>query len=390
MELPEARACSAAKAHFRCTGDELGFAGTNAGCRILVSPFQWRLGLPGKRTLTPQNQAHLRLLILSAIAVIALASPVSAAFAQSSGQNSTGSSAGAVGQAPSSPPPITTGPNGEYTLRTSVTEVVLYATVLDKHQNLVTSLTKKDFSVYEDGVPQVISSFEQRDVPVSLGTLIDDSGSMAPKRAAVDRAAVDLIRASNPDDETFIVNFSDEAFLDQDFTSNIGLLEKALSHVGSSGGTALYDALIASANHLAEDGTRRKQAILIVTDGEDNSSSGTLQDAVRRIQKLNGPIVYSIGLLYGQGGTDKAKKALQTLSDQTGGIAFFPKSLDQVDSIAKRVARDIRQQYIIGYQPSRPIRLGGYRSIRVVASAKGYGKLTVRTRAGYLAGPPSQ
>jgi VWFA-related protein len=326
---------------------------------------------------------------LSTVAAIALACSVSPAFAQSSGQNSTGSSAGAAGQAPS-PPPITSGPNGEYTLRTSVSEVVLYATVIDKHQNLVTSLAKKDFTIYEDGVPQVISSFEQRDVPISLGIVIDDSGSMAPKRAAVDRAAVDLIRASNPDDETFIVNFSDEAFLDQDFTSNIGLLEKALSHVGSSGGTALYDALIASANHLAEDGTRRKQAILIVTDGEDNSSSATLQDAVRRIQKLNGPIVYSIGLLYGQGGTDKAKKALQTLSDQTGGIAFFPKSLDQVDSIAKRVARDIRQQYIIGYHPSRPIRLGGYRSIHVVASAKGYGKLTVRTRAGYLPGPPSK
>lgn len=290
------------------------------------------------------------------------------------------------------PPAVQAGPNGEFTFRTSVSEVVLYATVIDRHQNLVTSLTRQDFTLDENNVLQTISSFSQKDVPVSMAILVDNSGSMAGKRASVNRAAIDLVRASNPEDEAFIVNFSDEAYLDQDFTSSVGLLEKGLSHIDSAGGTALYDAVIAAADHLSKHAQRPKQVILIITDGEDNSSGATLAQTVRRIQDLNGPIVYSIGLLYdepnGQGGR-QARKALQTLSDQTGGIAFFPKSLDQVDTIAGEVARDIRHQYIIGYHPTQPIRQGGYRTIFLDARAKGLGKLTVRTRAGYFAQPSS-
>jgi Ca-activated chloride channel homolog len=280
------------------------------------------------------------------------------------------------------------GPNGQFTLRTSVTEVVLYATVIDSHQHLVTTLQKDDFTVYEDNVRQAISSFRQQDVPVSLAILVDNSASMENKRPAVDRSAIDMVRASNPQDESFIVNFSDEAFLDQDFTSNIGLLEKGLSHIDSKGGTALYDAVVAAADHLAKNAKHAKQVILIITDGEDNSSSTTLEETVRRIQQLQGPIVYSIGLLYDNHDgrqSHRAQKALQTLSDETGGIAFFPKSLDQVDAIAAEVARDIREQYVIGYHPTKPISEGGYRRIRAAAKAKGYGKLIVRTRAGYFA-----
>jgi VWFA-related protein len=264
--------------------------------------------------------------------------------------------------------------------------------VVDSHEHLVTSLQKQNFSIEEDGVPQTISSFRLEDVPVSLAILVDNSASMQQKRAAVNRAAIDLVRASNPQDESFIVNFSDEAFLDQDFTSNIGLLEKGLSHIDSKGGTALYDAVIAAAGHLAENAKHPKQVILIITDGEDNSSSHSLIDTVRSVQKLNGPIVYSIGLLYDSHGSEakRARKALEALSNETGGIAFFPKSLDQVDAIAGEVARDIRQQYILGYHPSRPIREGGYRSVHVTAHAEGLGKLTVRTRAGYFAKAPTE
>ncbi|MGH9616590.1 MAG: VWA domain-containing protein [Acidobacteriaceae bacterium] len=290
-------------------------------------------------------------------------------------------------------PPVQAGPHGAFTFRTSVTEVVLYATVIDSHQHLVTTLKKQDFTVYENNVRQTISSFGQEDVPVSMGILIDNSASMSPKRSAVTRAAIDLIEASNPQDEAFIVNFSDEAFLDQDFTSNIDLLKKGLSHVDSEGGTALYDAVIAAADHLAKRAKHAKQVILIITDGEDNSSSATLADTVRRVQNLSGPIVYSIGLLYDASNrteSHRARKALETLSDQTGGLAFFPKSLDQVDTIAAEVARDIRQQYIIGYHPTQPISEGGYRAVRVEAKAKGLGKLTVRTRPGYFASPQPQ
>jgi Ca-activated chloride channel family protein len=288
---------------------------------------------------------------------------------------------------------VSTPQNQPFTFKTSVTEVVLYATVVDSHEHLVTSLQKQDFTVYENNVPQTISSFGQEDVPVSLAILVDNSGSMAQKRAAVNRAAIDMIQASNPQDEAFIVNFSDEAFLDQDFTSNVDLLRKGLSHIDSQGGTALYDAVIAAADHLAKQAKHPKQVILIITDGEDNSSSATLAETVRRIQDLNGPIVYSIGLLYDE--TDhtqshRARKALQSLSDETGGIAFFPKSLDQVDTIAAEVAQDIRHQYVLGYHPTQPISQGGYRAIRVEAKAKGVGKLSVRTRAGYFATPHPQ
>ena len=154
--------------------------------------------------------------------------------------------------------------------------MVLYATVVDSHEHLVTSLQKQDFTVYENNVPQTITSFGQEDVPVSLAILIDNSGSMAQKRSAVNRAAIDLIQASNPQDEAFIVNFSDEAYLDQDFTSNVDLLRQGLSHIDSQGGTALYDAVIAAADHLAKRAKHPKQVILIITDGEDNSSSATL------------------------------------------------------------------------------------------------------------------
>ncbi len=285
------------------------------------------------------------------------------------------------------------GANGTYTIRTNVTEVVLYATVVDNHQHLVTTLQKQDFSIFEGDVPQTISSFREEDVPVSLAILVDNSASMAQKRAAVNIAALDLVKASNPQDEAFIVNFSDEAILDQDFTSNVGLLEKGLSHIDSKGGTALYDAVVAAADHLAKNAKRAKQVILIITDGEDNSSTASLDQTVRSVQKLNGPIVYSIGLLYDEhdgGQAKRARKALETLSDETGGIAFFPKSLDQVDAIAGEVAHDIRQQYILGYHPTRPISAGGYRTVRVTAKANGLGKLTVRTRAGYFANAPGK
>jgi|SRR6185437_4482107 len=283
--------------------------------------------------------------------------------------------------------------NQPFIFKTSVSEVVLYATVVDSHQRLVTSLQQQDFTVYENNVRQTISSVGQEDVPVSLAVLIDNSGSMAQKRAAVNRAAIDLIQASNPQDEAFVVNFSDEAFLDQDFTSNVNLLRQGLSHIDSQGGTALYDAGIAAADHLAKQAKHPKQVILIITDGEDNSSSATLAETVRRVQNLNGPIVYSIGLLYDESDhtqSRRARKALQTLSDDTGGIAFFPKSLNQVDTIAAEVAQDIRHQFVIAYHPTDPISRGGYRAVRVEAKAKGLGKLTVRTRAGYFASPQSQ
>jgi Ca-activated chloride channel family protein len=274
-----------------------------------------------------------------------------------------------------------------YTLTRTVDEVVLNASVFDDNRRLVNDLAKDDFKVWEDGVPQTIAAFQHQDIPVSMGILVDNSGSMRDKRAAVNAAALDLVKASNQLDEAFIVNFSDEAFIDQDFTSDLTKLREGLSHIDSKGGTALYDAVVASADQLARGAKRPKQVLLIITDGEDNASSLTLEQTIRRVQDLQGPVVYSIGLLFGDEGggreSRRAKRALQLLSDETGGLAFFPKSLADVDSIAAEVARDIRSQYTIGYHSTKPAAQGGYRTIKVEARAPSHGRLIVRTRSGY-------
>src|SRR5579883_2533392 len=283
------------------------------------------------------------------------------------------------------------GQHGGFTFRRDVDEVVLNAAVLDDHGHLVNDLTKDDFHVFEDGVQQTISSFQHQDIPVSMGIIIDNSGSMRDKRAAVNAAALDLVKASNRDDEAFVVNFSDEAFIDQDFTSDIGKLREGLAHIDSKGGTALYDAVVASADQLAKNAKRPKQALLIITDGEDNASTFNLEQTIRRVQDLQGPVVYSIGLLFGDEGggreSRRAKRALKLLSDETGGIPFFPKSLADVDSIAAEVARDIRNQYTIGYHSTKPPSEGGYRVVRVEVRAPGHGKLFARTRSGYYPKP---
>jgi Ca-activated chloride channel homolog len=283
------------------------------------------------------------------------------------------------------------GAGGRFTLTQNVNEVVLNVSVFDKDRRLINDLTRSDFEIWEDGAPQKIVAFQHQDVPVSMGILVDNSGSMRDKRAAVNEAALDLVRASNPDDEAFVVNFSDVAYIDQDFTSSIAKLRDGLSHIDSRGGTALYDAVVASADHLEQYAKRPKQVLLVITDGVDNASSLDLEQTIRKVQDLQGPVVYTIGLLFGAE-TDprderRAKRALQILSDETGGLAFFPKNLSQVDSIAAEVAQDIRSQYTIGYHSSKPMSEPGYRTIRVEAHAHGYGKLLVRTRSGYYPRP---
>ena len=280
------------------------------------------------------------------------------------------------------------GSNGRYTLKSDAYEVRLDASVFDGRGQSVQTLQKDAFRVYEDGVPQTITSFRHEDLPVSIGLLIDSSGSMYDKRAAVDQAAIDLVRLSNPKDEEFLVDFSSEAFIDQDFTSNLDKLQQGLGYLKSSGGTAAYDAVVASADYLTKNAKNPKQVLIIVTDGEDNASSATLEQTIRRIQDLDGPVVYSIGLLFGED-TDKrearhAREVLTTISEQTGGAAYFPRSLKEVDGIAATVAADIRSQYTIAYSSTNPPSNGGYRQVHVEAKAKGFNHLVVRTRSGYF------
>jgi Ca-activated chloride channel family protein len=275
-----------------------------------------------------------------------------------------------------------------FTIVSDVEEVSLNVTVLDSGGHIVQDLKKDDFRVLEDNVQQTLLSFQHADIPVSIGLVIDNSGSMYKKRPSVNKSALDLILASNPKDEAFVVNFADDAYIDQDLTSDPGKLKDGLAHIESRGGTALYDAVVASADKLAADAHRPKQVIVIITDGEDNASSLNLEQAIRRVQQLSGPVIYSIGLLFGdemsKGEVRHARRALEMLSGETGGIAFFPKSLDQVDQIAAEVARDIRSQYTLAYHSTKPSTDPGFRKITVTAQAKGQGKLVVRTRTGYF------
>jgi len=279
------------------------------------------------------------------------------------------------------------GDSGVFVFRKQVEEVILHATVIDDKQRIVTNLDRTAFKVYEDEHLQTITSFHREDIPVSMGIVVDNSGSMREKRQKVNAAALNLVRSSNPSDEVFVVNFNDEYYLDQDFTSSINKLKEALEKIEARGGTALFDAVVASADHLKKNGRLDKKVLFVVTDGDDNSSAESLEQTVRRLQAENGPTVYAIGILGDEERPKRARRALQVMSERTGGIAFFPKTLDEVDEISRTVAHDIRNQYTIGYKPSTPKNQGGYRTVRVEAKSHGYSKLVVRTRSGYYAGP---
>ncbi len=264
-------------------------------------------------------------------------------------------------------------------------EVLLHATVIDDKQHIVTDLDRGAFSVFEDGKLQNIISFHHEDIPVAMGIVIDNSGSMREKRAKVNQAVLNLVRSSNPQDEVFVVNFNDEYYLDQDFTNDLLKLKEALEKIDARGGTALYEALVASAEHLKTDARLERKVLFVVTDGEDNASRETLEQAVKQLQEENGPSVYAIGILGDEEHPKRAKRALEIIAQRTGGVAYFPATLDQVDEISRQVAHDIRNQYTIGYKPTNPRASGSFRTIRVEAK-KSKGKLVVRTKSGYYAG----
>jgi Ca-activated chloride channel homolog len=275
--------------------------------------------------------------------------------------------------------------NDVFVFKKEVDEVTLHATVVDDHFRPITSLGKGDFVVFEDGKPQKITSFRNEDIPVALGIVIDNSGSMRDKRPQVNAAALNLVRSSNPQDQVFVVNFNEEYFLDQDYTGSIPKLKDALERIESRGGTALYDAVVASSDHLKKSGSLEKKVLLVVTDGEDNASRESLEQSLRRLEEKNGPTVYTIGLLGDEHGK-RARRALREMAEDTGGVAFFPKDLSEVEAITQQIAHDIRNQYTIQYKPTTPQSAGGYRTVKVQAQAKGYKNLQVRTRSGYYAG----
>jgi Ca-activated chloride channel homolog len=296
-------------------------------------------------------------------------------------------SASSKSNAPAAAGTIQKGANGVYTLHEDVDEVLLPCAVVDEKGRPVLDLNRNDFHVWEDGVPQTTTSFIHQDLPVSMGILIDSSGSMLDKRDAVDAAANKLLAESNVRDTAFVVNFNEKAYLDQGFTMDRVALRRGIDHFDARGPTALYDAVAASADELSRHAKQPRQVLLIVTDGADNASHLELAQAIRRVQNLGGPVVYTIGLLYDadRKEADKARSDLEMLSAETGGIAYFPRSLGDVDQIASEVARDIRNQYVVGYHSTHPAAQGGYRTVHVEAMSPNHKHLTVRTRRGYYA-----
>lgn len=271
--------------------------------------------------------------------------------------------------------------------------VVLHTTVLNERGHVVTDLPRNAFRVFENRVEQELKEFRREDIPVTVGLVIDNSGSMREKREKVNAAALTFVKTSNRDDEVFVVNFNDDYYLDldKDFTNNVDELKEALERIDSRGSTALYDAVVGSLDH-AKKGTRPKKVLLVISDGEDTASRGgpktALQRAVLEAQKSEA-VIYAIGILGTEKKSDarRAREALRQLSSATGGVAFFPETLEDVEPICTQIAHDIRNQYTLGYYPTNTSRDGTFRAVQVTVNApRGRsGKLSVRHRTGYFA-----
>src|SRR5579884_103720 len=278
------------------------------------------------------------------------------------------------------------GPEDTPVFRGGIQLVDLHVSVIDKGGRLITDLPESAFKVYENGVEQPVKIFRREDVPVSMGIIIDNSGSMRDKRAKVAAAALALVKASNPQDEVFIVDFNDDAYLDQPLTSDIKKLEAALDKIDSRGGTAMRDAISMSIDYVKDKGKKDKKVLLVVTDGNDNTSNETLEQLLRKCQRSE-VLVYCIGLLSDEEPREarSAKRALKNLAEASGGLDFYPKDLAEVEKITPQVAHEIRNQYLLAYSPLNTALDGSYRRIEV--KVKGYGNLQVRTRSGYYATP---
>ena len=284
----------------------------------------------------------------------------------------------------SSPPQSRRG--GEYTINVRSECVVLHATVQNHKGMLVSGLHKEDFQVYEDGVLQQTEHFSHEDIPVTVGLVVDNSGSMQPKRPEVIVAALAFARSSNPQDQMFVVNFNEHVSFglpaNTPFTDQAAQLQSALSRIATAGETALYDAVAAALEHLKK-GNRDKKVLIVVSDGGDNASKHNLGQ-IMAMARQSAAIIYTIGL-FDEDDPDRNPHVLKELAKDTGGEAFLPESLKDVVPLCERIARDVRNQYTLCYVPLNRKQDGAYRVIQVKAMAPDHGRLSVRTRGGYYA-----
>jgi Ca-activated chloride channel family protein len=277
-----------------------------------------------------------------------------------------------------------------YTINVSVDEVVLHATVRNRKGTPVAGLAKENFQVFEDRVVQRLKHFSHEDIPVTVGIVIDNSGSMAPKRAEVIAAALAFAASSNPLDQMFLINFNEQVTfgLPQSvaFTDEPNQLKDAMRSVKADGKTALYDAVAVALDHLKQ-GNRDKKVLIVVSDGADNASKRSKAEMLDLAAKSNA-IIYAVGI-YEPDDPDRSPHVLKELSDASGGEAYFPAELRNVVPVCERIAREIRNQYTLSYIPANQKQDGTYRAIQVRAATPEGRGLAVTTRVGYFAPKPT-
>jgi Ca-activated chloride channel family protein len=265
----------------------------------------------------------------------------------------------------------------------------LQASVKDHKGAPVSGLTRENFQVYEDKVLQQIEAFSHDDIPVTVGLVIDNSGSMRPKHTDVIGAALAFARSSNPEDQIFVVNFNENVSMglpaNMPFTNNEVQLEIALSRNVMTGRTALYDAIAIALDHL-QKGKWDKKVLIVVSDGGDNASERNLAQVMSIVNQSN-VLIYTMGI-FDESDEDRNPRVLKQLSNASGGDAFFPMTLKDILPICEQIAHDIRSQYTLAFVPTNQKQDGAYRTISVKArDSSKRRRLSVSTRAGYT--PPS-
>jgi Ca-activated chloride channel family protein len=281
--------------------------------------------------------------------------------------------------------------SGELRLVSDVQLVLLDASVRRKSGGTyVRGLTRDHFRIFDNGKPAEITTFHEADLPVTLGLVIDASGSMTPKRRETISAALLLLAENHPEDEVFLIAFNDSVAsllpADTPFTSDRQLLRDALMRHPAKGRTALHDGIEQGIEHL-QQGSRQRKALVVISDGGDNASRTSEQELLRLAQDSHATI-FTIGI-YDLSDPDRNPGLLRRLAQWTGGEAFFPRPGGiSLEDATRRIARDLRSRYLLGFAPAQsatPQR----RKIRVTAASPEEGKLKVRARQFYFAGPPT-
>jgi Ca-activated chloride channel family protein len=277
---------------------------------------------------------------------------------------------------------------GVSSLKVDVGLVVVHATVVDPNYRFVTGLEKENFEVYEDKIPQTISQFGVEDAAALIGLLFDVSGSMSDTIGKARDAAVSFFKTNNQEDEYFLMTFSDRPVVDREFTSDINAIQNELALKDAKGCTTLYDAVYLALEKMRQS-HNPKRAILLITDGEDTYSRYSMVNVCNAIKESDVQI-YAIGIFnYNSAAArrdDIGKTVLREMAEVSGGEAFFPYSIDELGDINKKIAMELRSQYVLGYAPTNSTRDGRWRKLRIkLHPPKGLPRLSVRARTGYYA-----